>query len=529
MVPKQSKIHSLWQLRASQKWVFLIHLGIIAFFLSFQTDVSAQNKVYDRQTILTNIQASGMSRVIVLITSPRLGTLSALSHAHQGVVPGEKIIPKKIRAATDADQKLTGEIASVVDGLMTRLSGKPHALIHRYDTLPFVALKVSMESLDILELTPEVVTIFPDKVTPLPQPNLPYSSGKKDSTNQPEVIRPQLSSSVNIIGATGAWNQGYTGSGWYVAVLDTGIRRTHQFFYNKTIVEACFASGENQTAPAGDCPNGSNTMYGTGAADHYPSNYSGYDHGTHVSGIAAGKRSDGSLNGIAKDADIMAIKVFSKFPSSQDVGAWDSDIIKGLDYIYSLRNTYSIAAANMSLGGSLYNSQSQCDSDNGPTKAAIDNLKSVGIATIIATGNDGSCNGISQPACISSAVAVGASTKNDIETGFNNWHPSLQDLFAPGESINSSTGSSDTSFASWSGTSMATPHVTGAWAILLQNRPMATVDQILSTVISTGVQVATICSTGGTKPRIQVDKALVSTPPSTGKSTAPILEMLLSN
>ena len=513
MVSNEFKIHRIWQLKVLLKWVLLFHLGIIPFILSFQTEAFAQDKVRDRQWILNNIQATGMIRVLVQITSPRLGGLSTASQAHKVVIPGEIKTPAKIQAEFEADQALAGEIAATVNGLVSKLSGKVYTVIHQYDTLPLVALEVSMESLDILELTPEVVAIFPDKVIPLPQPIAPDSSGKKGSTNQPELVQPQLSNSVSIIGATTAWSQGYTGSGWYVAILDTGIRRTHQFFYNKTIVEACFASGENQTAPAGDCPNGSNTMYGTGAAAHHPSNYATYDHGTHVSGIAAGKKSDGSLNGVAKDANIIAVNIFSKFSSSQDVRAKTSDIIKGLDYIYTLRNTYSISAVNMSLGGGLYSSQSQCDSADALTKTAIDNLKSVGIATVIATGNSGECNGVSWPGCISSAVAVGASTKSDIQSSLSNWHSSIQDFFAPGQSIFSSTGGSDSSYVSWSGTSMATPHVTGAWAILRQNQPTASVTQLLSALNTSGVPITTLCGTGLSKPRIQVDKALGSSPP----------------
>jgi len=145
-------------------------------------------------------------------------------------------------------------------------------------------------------------------------------------------------------------------------------------------------------------------MTGPGSAVHHSSTYSGYDHGTHVSGIAAGNY--GSLAGVAKNANIIAVQIFSEFSASECdssspcVRSWNSDMLSGLNYIYSIRGSYNIAAVNMSLGGGIY--YSPCDSDS--SKAAIDNLRSVGIATAIATGNDEWCYGISSPACISSSA-----------------------------------------------------------------------------------------------------------------------------
>jgi subtilisin family serine protease len=460
----------------------------------------------------------------VKFSSSPIEGLSATSRNHKVLIPEEKLAPEKIGAAYDADQALSGEIRATGDALMARLPSWAHKVIHRYDTLPLLALSVTKESLDILEARPEVEAIFPDKVNFLPEPIVSNHIGGKGSSLSQEIAQPQLLDTVNIIGASTAWSRGYSGLGWYVAILDTGIRSTHQFFYNKTIVEACFASGQSGS---GDCPNGTNTMYGAGSASHYPSTYSGYDHGTHVSGIAAGHRSDGGLNGIAKDANIIAVKIFSKFYDSTygySVGAWTSDIIQGLNYIYSLRSTYSIAGVNMSLGGGQYSSQSACDLANGATKTAIDNLKAVNIATAIATGNNGWCGSVSSPGCISSAISVGSSTKSDVKSGFSNWDSIMQDLFAPGESIYSSTGGSDSSYQYWSGTSMATPHITGAWAILRQARPTSTVDQLLSALSTNGVSIPTSCSIPvGSKPRIQLDRALDSLNPmptvTTGSST----------
>jgi hypothetical protein len=88
--------------------------------------------------------------------------------------------------------------------------------------------------------------------------------------------------------------------------------------------------------------------------------------------------------------------------------SYNSDTLAGLDYIFSIRGSYKIAAVNMSLGGGGYSSF--CDSDS--RKASIDNLRNAGIATAIATGNNGYCGYISSPGCISSAISVGSSTNS---------------------------------------------------------------------------------------------------------------------
>src|SRR3989441_1055210 len=163
----------------------------------------------------------------------------------------------------------------------------------------------------------------------------------------------------------------------------------------------------------------------------------------------------------------------------------------------------------MSLGGGSFSAA--CDAE--PEKAIIDTLRSAGIATVVASGNDGSPTTLSSPACISSAVSVGSTTKSDAVSSFSNVAPFMS-LFAPGEDILSSvTGGG---FAMLSGTSMATPHVAGSWAILKQAAPAATVDQTLAALQSTGVPITdTRSGTPVTRPRIRVDLALNQLDPPT--------------
>jgi len=150
---------------------------------------------------------------------------------------------------------------------------------------------------------------------------------------------------------------------------------------------------------------------------------------------------------------------------------------------------------------------SACDTDS--RKASIDNLRNAGIATVIATGNNEYCGYVNAPACISSSISVGASTDGDTEWGPSNWHATLQKLFAPGYSVYSSTGSSDSSYENRSGTSMAAPHVAGACALIKQAKPTATVTGILSALQTTGKGIKSFCDYYTTAiPRIQVDKAI---------------------
>jgi subtilisin len=376
------------------------------------------------------------------------------------------------------------DIAETRRQILGRLAGRSHRVLQPYSSVPLVALDVGPDALAELEASGVWVTRV--VLDTLHAPSLPQS--------------------VPLIGADQAWSRGFDGTGVVVAILDTGVEATHPFLAGKVVEEACYSSnfsGHSTTL----CPNGSTEQTGPGAGASCL--LSACWHGTHVAGIAAGNGGGAGVafSGVAKGAQIMAVQVFSKFTTASDCGgsapcvlAFTSDIIAGLERVYSLRGTRNFSSANLSLGGDTFTAP--CDSD--PTKPIIDNLRSVGIATVIAAGNDGATNALNAPGCISSAISVGATTKGDVVASFSNV-ASFLSLFAPGVSITSSvTGGG---FGSASGTSMATPHVTGAWAVLKQAAPSASVAQILAALQTTGLPV-TDADSGITKPRIRVEQAL---------------------
>jgi subtilisin len=386
--------------------------------------------------------------------------------------------------------RILGQRASIAraqSSVLARLAGVNRASIRQFTYIPFVAMEVNETQLQLLTASPDVRSIESDA-----------------------VYAPTLAESTPLIGATRAWTTGYAGSGWAVAVLDTGVDSAHPFLAGKVISEACYSTtvaGQSDSL----CPGGaaSTTAPGSGR----PCALSNCSHGTHVAGIAVGHGA--SFSGVARDASLIAIQVFSSFSTSECgsppcVLSYASDQILGLEHVYALRSTYNIAAVNLSLG-SRDVFTSPCDSD--ATKAIIDQLRAADIATVIASGNDSSTVGLSAPACISTAISVASTTDGtsgpaDRVSAFSNTNQFLS-LFAPGETILSSVPGGG--FTNFNGTSMAAPHVAGAWAIMKSRRPSATISEIMEAFVATGTPILDP-GNGISKPRINVDLALQRLP-----------------
>src|SRR5881296_2423465 len=360
------------------------------------------------------------------------------------------------------------EITDAASRLLSRLAQHQHRVLRRYVTAPLIALEAGPTTLQELDASSSLVK----RVT------------------EDRIHKPVLLDSVPLIGADKAWAQGFDGTGRVVALIDTGVDSAHQFLAGKVVEEACYSTTSAQRSTT-LCPNGADEQIGTGAGVYCPLELEGCWHGTHVAGIAAGNGtpSDLPIWGVGRGANLMSVQVFSQINRFLDcggqppcLGAYTSDILAALERVYTLRSTYAIAAVNMSLGGGSFSAT--CDDQE--YKPFIDNLRSVGIATVVASGNDGSTSELSAPACVSTAVSVGATTKDDQVAYFSNVAPFLS-LFAPGDEIISSYPGGEFEFAS--GTSMASPHVAGTWAVLKQAAPAASVDSILEALTGTGTMI----------------------------------------
>jgi subtilisin len=183
-------------------------------------------------------------------------------------------------------------IAAAQSAVLRRMLRANRSPIRRFRSIPFLGLDVDEADLQVLTALPEVSDIQIDA-----------------------VAAPTLAESTPLIGATKAWAAGYTGSGWTIALLDTGVDSSHPFLAGKVVSEACFSSTVSDRS-IGMCLSGgsSSTLPGSGG----PCPVAGCEHGTHVAGIAAGKGA--AFSGVAPDATIISVQVFSAFTSAADCG-----------------------------------------------------------------------------------------------------------------------------------------------------------------------------------------------------------------
>ena len=270
--------------------------------------------------------------------------------------------------------------------------------------------------------------------------------------------RPALDRSVPQIGGPAAWQAGYTGKGVRVAVLDTGVDATHPD------LAGAVALAQNFT----DDPDTRDTV----------------GHGTHVASTIAGSgaASGGKYRGVAPDASLLIGKV------CQENGCPDSAILAGMQWAAEQHAT----VANLSLGG-------PDDADLDPLEEAVNTLTAQsGTLYVIAAGNDGpAAHTVSSPGSADAALTVGAVDRSDAIAPFSSRGPRTgddavkPDLTAPGVGIVAAraAGTSEGSpvgdtYTALSGTSMATPHVTGSVALLAQEHPGWTAAQYKDTLMA---------------------------------------------
>ncbi len=489
----------------SRRWAFVFILGFLCGLGPAALAGAAPNAVDTAE-----VQAAALDRLeakaelggeLPVIVQLRTEALPALEPpADQGGNPqrAERNLRDRAARVARAQDRLAVGIAA------TSAGGSAH--LNRFRYLPLGALHADRATIRRLRQLPDVLSITEDRPHP-----------------------PLLNTSVPHIGGNLAYALGYTGVGQTVAIIDTGVQTTHPYFSGRVLsaYEACFSGSS--------IGSGSGVATGSGVANivslcpdlaacagtyHYPANTAcgagaGFTcpaagpcwHGTHVAGIAAGDNS--TYRGVAPAASLIPIQVF--LTENGSLVAYDSDIIAGLQHVLALSQSHAdlqIAAVNMSLGGDTYASTLACNLDSAPTKTAIDALRAAGIATVVAAGNSYNPTAISTPGCISSAVSVGATDNSDAIAGFSNLSTPLS-LFAPGVSVYAAVPTNAVGGAS--GTSMATPHVTGAFAVLRQKAAerllSPSVDNLLAALRLSGIPITNGGNSYST-PRIQLDQAL---------------------
>ena len=272
-----------------------------------------------------------------------------------------------------------------------------------------------------------------------------------------------------------SYTWGTSGEGVSVYIIDTGIRTTHVDFGGRAAWDFNAVKGSD---PDSDC----------------------IGHGTHVAGTVGG-----TTYGVAKGVSLHAVKVLDCTGS----GRW-SWVIAGIDWVTA--HAAKPAVANMSLGGD-YNQAA-----NDAVAASV----ASGVVYAVAAGNSSTNACTFSPASEPTALTVGATTKLDALASYSNTGPCV-DLFAPGTSILSDWHTSDTEAVYLSGTSMATPHVSGAAALYLENHPTASPAEVANYLLAAATR-DRITGVGTGSPNLLLfmgDPATTESPVSGGGSCVP--------
>jgi subtilisin family serine protease len=253
----------------------------------------------------------------------------------------------------------------------------------------------------------------------------------------------------------------HTGAGVSAYVIDTGIRFDHAEFQGRA-VPGWDAYAADPTDPL------VGPVVGVAASNDCQG------HGTHVAGTIGGK-----TYGVAKDARLVAVRVLN----CAGYGS-DADVIAGMDWVAA--NATLPAVVNMSLGDVV---PAKTMGTSTPVDDAVRGMISSGLTVVVAAGNGWGNGTVGADACmfpianVPEAITVAASNANDTRPAWTNYGACV-DIFAPGSSILSATNTGPDDTTVLSGTSMAAPHVAGAAALVLQQAPGATPQQVRDLLVS---------------------------------------------
>lgn len=275
-------------------------------------------------------------------------------------------------------------------------------------------------------------------------------------------VNAALDRSTAQIGAPTVWQTGAHGEGVKVAILDTGVDRTHPDLTGRITETANFSS-----SPTTDDP---------------------FGHGTHVASIVGGSgaASGGTRKGVAPGAELLVGKVLG-----DDGSGSQSQIIAGMEWAVA----QGAKVVNMSLG-----SQAPSDGTDAMSQAVDELSRTSSALFVVAAGNSGAdgTSTVGSPGAADAALTVGAVDRDDKLAPFSSRGPRTgdgavkPDVTAPGVGIVAAraTGTTegdvvDQYYVGYSGTSMATPHVAGAAALVAQRHPDWTGPQLKDALVST--------------------------------------------
>ncbi|HUQ54137.1 S8 family peptidase [Lentzea sp.] len=284
------------------------------------------------------------------------------------------------------------------------------------------------------------------------------------------IRKPSLDRSVAQIGAPAAHQRGITGTGVKVAIVDTGVDEKHPDLAGQQVAEKNFTTDPDNTDNVG--------------------------HGTHVGSTVASH--DAEYGGVAPGAQLIDAKVCIEF------GCQESWILDGMRWAAE----QGAQVVNMSLGGTD-------TPDVDPLEQAVDDLTAqYGTLFVVAAGNSGSPGTVSSPSTAESALSVGAVDRDDTMAPFSSRGPRVGDsglkpeVTAPGVGIVAAAAGTNGEHIAGSGTSMATPHVAGAAALLRQQHPEWTPAQLKSALATTAKPTAGVSAFDQGAGRIDVAKAI---------------------
>jgi serine protease AprX len=345
---------------------------------------------------------------------------------------------------------------------------------------------VAAKNLAELANDPDVKYISPDRTV-------------RATSSQSSQLSPDYK--LQAVGASTAQLNGYNGAGIGVAIIDSGITNKQDLHGG--------SSSSTSSATSSSFSSGYRVVHSENILTGGWSTDDTFGHGTHVAGIVAGdgSQSYGVYSGVAPAANLINLVVLNNSGSSTD-----SIVIAGIERAIQLQSQYNIQVINLSLGRPIFESYT-----NDPLCQAVEAAWQAGIVVVVAAGNDGRDNSqgtdgyatITAPGNDPYVITVGAmntentqTTSDDQIASYSSKGPTLldqvvkPDLVAPGNLIVSVLGDgtlpllypqniTDKNYFILSGTSMAAPMVSGAAALLLQQNPNLTPDQVKARLMKT--------------------------------------------